>query len=160
MTAVAPGLPLTMNSEPGGAGTTKLAAVDGRRVTQRYAAKVPARLTAAITAIIPITVRDNHVRAFASACVDAADGSVKRNRATARSPTRCFLSLARQPAIKARAVCGVSAGSLAKLGSLLSTLARVSLTVSPANAGTPVSISYRTQPNAQTSERLSAACPF
>src|SRR5438876_8403358 len=36
----------------------------------------------------------------------------------------------------------------------------VSLTSSPANAFCPVSISYRTHPNAQRSLRLSAARPF
>jgi hypothetical protein len=47
-----------------------------------------------------------------------------------------------------------------KSGSVRSTAASVSATSSPSNARRPDSISYRTQPNAHTSLRLSAARPF
>ena len=55
---------------------------------------------------------------------------------------------------------GRSDGSAFQSGSLLSTAASVSETSSPSNARLPVSISKSTQPNAQTSLRLSAGRPF
>ena len=55
---------------------------------------------------------------------------------------------------------GTSAGSTLKSGSVLSTDARTSEMSSPSNARRPVSISYRTTPNAQMSARLSTLLPF
>ena len=54
---------------------------------------------------------------------------------------------------------GVAAGSAAHSGSLLSTAASTSLTVSPSKRRRPVSISNSTTPKAHTSARLSIGLP-
>ena len=56
-------------------------------------------------------------------------------------------------------LAGVCAGRALQSGSRSRIAAIVSETVSPRNAGRPVSISYSTQPNAQMSVRLSTAFP-
>jgi hypothetical protein len=53
----------------------------------------------------------------------------------------------------------MSSGSASQSGSSLSTEASVSEIVSPENARSPLSISYRTQPKDQTSARLSTGRP-
>ena len=50
-------------------------------------------------------------------------------------------------------------GSASQFGSRVTIAPRTSVTVSPANAGRPISISNATQPNAQTSARLSTGFP-
>ena len=55
---------------------------------------------------------------------------------------------------------GVSGGRPSQSGSVLSTLARISVVVAAPNAGRPVSISNSRQPNAHTSARGSAVCPL
>src|SRR5207245_1898452 len=52
------------------------------------------------------------------------------------------------------------AGSRLKSGSLFRTDARISDVVSPEKVGSPVSISYKMQPNENTSLRASTAKPF
>ena len=54
---------------------------------------------------------------------------------------------------------GAAVGSLVQSGSRETIADSVSVTVSPANGDTPVSISYSTQPNAQMSDRLSTGLP-
>ena len=54
---------------------------------------------------------------------------------------------------------GVPSGKRSQSGSRLMTAERVSVTVSPSNAGLPVSISYSTQPNAHMSVRRSTGLP-
>ena len=54
---------------------------------------------------------------------------------------------------------GVCSGSAAQFGSSLRIATSVSVTVSPSKALFPVSISYSTHPNAQTSARLSTGLP-
>src|ERR1041385_6288929 len=54
---------------------------------------------------------------------------------------------------------GGSGGNALQSGSPFKTLASISVTVSPSNAFFPVSSSYRTQPNAQMSLRLSTGLP-
>jgi hypothetical protein len=55
---------------------------------------------------------------------------------------------------------GVAAGSRSQTGSLVTTAASTSVTVSPANAGSPASISYSTAPKAQMSARRSTGFPL
>jgi hypothetical protein len=57
-------------------------------------------------------------------------------------------------------LCGVPAGRRVQSGSDFRTLLTISPTESPSKAGRPVSISNRTQPNAQTSLARSASCAF
>jgi len=54
---------------------------------------------------------------------------------------------------------GVAAGNVAHSGSVLSTAASTSLTVSPSKSLWPVSISHSTTPKAQMSARLSTGLP-
>ena len=82
---------------------------------------------------------------------------------TARSrwrPHDAVRSLTRQLCSSVRTGCGTSAGSASQFGSRRTTAPSTSVLSSPSNARLPVSISYRTQPNAQMSQRLSASCPF
>jgi hypothetical protein len=60
---------------------------------------------------------------------------------------------------RVRIAGGVAGGSSDQSGSFISTIASVSETSSPVDGRRPVSISYRTQPNAQMSARLSTALP-
>src|SRR5262245_30886419 len=75
------------------------------------------------------------------------------------SLTRLRRSFSRQPSISSAIGLGTSAGSALQSGSPLMIDASTTATSSPSNAGLAVSISYRTQPNAQRSLRLSAALP-
>jgi hypothetical protein len=58
-----------------------------------------------------------------------------------------------------RTRAGTEGGSFVQSGALFSTVASVSEMSSPSNARVPASISYRTQPNAQISARLSTDFP-
>ena len=53
-----------------------------------------------------------------------------------------------------------AAGTRERSGAFVTTAASVSTTVSPANSGLPVTISYSTTPNAQMSARLSTLRPL
>ncbi len=96
----------------------------------------------------------------ASIGTDSDGGSSSRKRMTATSGMRALRSLARQRCMIARRCGGSAAGSAVQSGSPRRIAASVSETSSPSNARFPVSISNSTQPNAQTSLRLSAARPF
>ena len=75
------------------------------------------------------------------------------------SRRRFFESFERHRTSKRRMDAGVVAGSADQSGSRSRILAIESETVSPANAMRPVNISYRTQPKAQMSVRLSTGNP-
>ena len=62
-------------------------------------------------------------------------------RASPMSRSRRFGSFSRQRASRRRIEAGVVAGSAVQSGSRVTTAARMSVTVSPANATRPVSIS-------------------
>ena len=76
-------------------------------------------------------------------------------RASPMSRSLRFGFLSRQRASSRRTDSGVSCGSTVPSGSTFNTAASVSVTVSPAKAFVPESISYSTQPKAQMSARLS-----
>jgi len=80
-------------------------------------------------------------------------------RASPMSCRRCLGSLTRQRISSSRARAGMFAGTAAQSGSLLRTDAITSEWSSPSKARRPVSISYNTTPNAQTSARRSTALP-
>ena len=80
-------------------------------------------------------------------------------RATAAESSRRFGSFSRQRCSNRRTAAGVLTGSSCQSGSCSMILTSTSESVSPANARCPVSISNSTQPNAQTSVRLSTASP-
>ena len=75
------------------------------------------------------------------------------------SAIRFRRSFSRQRFTIVRTGRGRSSGSASQSGSLLSTLANVSLTFGSLNARLPVSISKITHPNAQMSARLSTGWP-
>ena len=75
------------------------------------------------------------------------------------SRSRRFGSFSRQRVSSRLIEAGVVAGNAVQSGSRVTTAARMSVMVSPANAARPVSISYRTSPNAQMSTRLSTIRP-
>src|SRR5258706_14087988 len=116
----------------------------------------------------------DHVRARAQAERDAApgravapsiaDGAVNASsissRASAAESSRRLRSFSRQRQSSRRIAVGVAAGSVRQFGSVFSTDANVSKIVSPVNSRWPVNISKTITPNAQTSARLSAACPL
>ena len=83
---------------------------------------------------------------------------VDLHRASPIACSRCFGSFFRHLASNGRAP--PAAGSACQSGSLLTTATIVSVTSSPLNADTPVSISKSTQPNAQISARVSTALPL
>ena len=81
-------------------------------------------------------------------------------RASAMSWSRRLASFWRQRVNRRRMLSGVAAGNRVHAGSAPTTAAKVSVTVSRANAGEPVSISNSTQPKAQMSVRLSTGWPL
>ena len=70
-----------------------------------------------------------------------------------------FGSFSRHRVSSRRRLDGVDGGSAFQSGSRSRIFAIVSEVVAPGNARRPVSISYKTQPNAQISVRASTACP-
>ena len=84
---------------------------------------------------------------------------IRASRTSPRSRTRSCGSLFRQCFKNSRSVGDMVAGRADQSGSPLITAAKVSATVSPANARRPVTISYRTHPKAQTSVLRSAGFP-
>ena len=81
------------------------------------------------------------------------------SRASPTSRSRLFGLRSRQRRRRSWSAGGVAGGSFARSISLLRTPASVSLTVSAAKSWRPVSISWRTTPNAQMSARLSTVPP-
>jgi len=110
--------------------------------------KIPRRAALAATGVAPVS---------SAAAAGTLSSAI---RASPTSRRRCFGSLTRQRCRSWVSAGPVSEGSAPQSGSARSTAASVSEIVSPANNGRPVSISRRTQPNAQTSLRVSAARPF
>lgn len=80
-------------------------------------------------------------------------------RASPISRKRAFGSFLRQRMSNRRSAAGVSAGNSDQSGSLVTTATIRSVVSSPSNARRPVSISYRTTPNAQMSARRSTTRP-
>ena len=72
---------------------------------------------------------------------------------------RALRSFTRQRVTIVRTCAGSVAGNAVQSGSDLTTDEMISVASSPSNAFLPVSISNSTQPNAQTSVRLSTARP-
>ena len=139
-----------------------------RGVLGRVASQTPVPTAAPTTtaAAVGITRRrqcERRVRRCEGArvlgCSAASEGSVITNSATDMSDMRSRRSFARQRWINIRTCEGTSAGSAFHSGALFSTFASVSGRSSPAKARRPVNISYRTAPNAQMSDRLSAGLP-
>ena len=89
----------------------------------------------------------------------SASASSISNRASAISARRRFGSFSRQRWRSLRIPAGTVGGSRLQSGCCVRTRARTSATSSPSNARRPASISYSTQPKAQTSARLPATLP-
>jgi hypothetical protein len=87
------------------------------------------------------------------------DSSIS-NRASAMSASRRRRSRSSDRRSNRRMAGGVAAGNASQSGSPRKTAANVSDTSSPSKARLPVSVSYRTQPKAHTSLRLSASLPL
>ena len=140
---------------PGGA-TTKRNICGSASVRRMYsvpprAAMVTSNTAAAIQPRLSIT---------GAGAGSARAGSSITKSAVEMSAIRRLRSFSRHRWISVRIATGISGGNAVQTGSLLSTEASVSLTSSPSNARRPVSISYSTQPNAHTSDRLSASRPL
>ena len=89
----------------------------------------------------------------------SAIGPSSMKRTTEKSETRSRRSFTRQREATVIKRGGASAGITLQSGSDRMMAAMISVVSRPSNARTPDSISYRTQPNAQTSLRLSTAFP-
>ena len=134
---------------------------DGRIADQAAKPIVTIAITAA-AALVILHTRSREpgatVAATAAKPESPAASSISRC-ATAMSGSRRRSSFSRQRRSKRWMLSGVVAGKSAQSGSRSRIAAMWSETVSPGNAIWPVSISYKTQPNAQTSARLSTALP-
>ena len=89
----------------------------------------------------------------------SATGPSSMKRTTEKSETRSRRSFTRQREATVTRRGGASAGIMVQSGSVLMMAAMISVVSRPSNARTPASIWYSTQPNAQTSLRLSTAFP-
>jgi hypothetical protein len=134
---------------------TVAAAAAPTRSAAAMASHDPSRLRAGVRSELPAGV--DETAGTAGAAVDASD---RKYRATEISGMRALRSFTRHRFTTSPRFGGTSGGSRVQSGSLLMTLASVSPMSSPSKGLRPVSISNSTQPNAQTSLRLSADRPF
>ena len=130
------------------------------RMPHAIAAVTSAPKTSATTAIAADRRQPTRESRCTASASSASDRDSSSSRASPISRSRRLESRSRHLAINRRMRDGVAAGSFSSAGVSRITDASVSVTVSPPNAGRPVSISNSTQPNAQTSDRLSADRPF
>ena len=124
--------------------------------TNRLASRAPPSKGPAIAS----TVRD---RLLASLAETVGSGSVRAARISIRaspmSRRRSPLSFCKHRRRSSWILAGILPGNAFQSGSRSTILAIVSVTVSPMNAGLPVSASYQQHPNAQMSVRLSTLFP-
>jgi hypothetical protein len=107
----------------------------------------------------PIMVRRVTREGAAGKDAGSPNASSSSMRASPMSRNRLCGSFRRQRRSNDTTDDGVAAGSACQSGSRSTVAAMISPSVSPRNAVLPVSISYRTQPNAQMSVRVSTGFP-
>ncbi len=120
----------------------------------KYAAVAAAAIAAAPTTAAHVRSR-RPSRATATAPDGVGSSSASSRQASPMWRSRCRGSFSRQLAMSRR----TRRGTRSHAGVSLITAASVSPTSSPPKGRAPVSISYRTQPNAQMSARLSTGWP-